>query len=145
MGASQLTLGSLFITLLAGCQATGASSSGQPSPKAPAEADWRSARAADLPGYWESEAIDGEAAKVVGKVYTWLAADGHYTSSALIMGNALATGQRPEFRAITGEWRLDAGILRLADEREAIQAEVAGDRLRLTSSNGVVTLRRRGE
>jgi hypothetical protein len=61
------------------------------------------------------------------------------------MGNALATGQRPEFRAITGEWRLDAGILRLADEREAIQAEVAGDRLRLTSSNGVVTLRRSGE
>jgi hypothetical protein len=105
---------------------------------APAEAEiaWRTARAADLDGFFESVSIEGEAAAALWRVEYVFSAEGAYTGAALVIG-----GTTPEFQTLTGRWRLDGDVLDLG-EGQTTRVLAAGDHLRLESAGGLVILRR---
>lgn len=107
-----------------------------PEASAPARLDWRPAQAADLLGYWESSAVEGDAAAALRKLYYLFAADGSYTGAALVAG---ATG--PQFQTLDGSWTLADGLLDLGDGATA-EAQVAPGWLRLVNEGGTLLLER---
>ncbi|MBL8841101.1 MAG: hypothetical protein JNL90_06150 [Planctomycetes bacterium] len=107
-----------------------------PETTAPARLDWRPAQAADLHGYWESSAVEGEAAVALRKLYYLFASDGRYTGAALVAGD---TG--PQFQTLDGRWTLADGVLDLGDGATA-EAQVAPGWLRLVNEGGTLLLER---
>jgi len=97
---------------------------------------WRPAEARDLEGLYESEAIEGDGAAAVSRVWYHFAPDGSWSGAALIVG-----GVQPTFQTLSGTWSLRGGALHLGDG-EPVQATVAGERLRLESPGGVAVLKR---
>ncbi len=99
--------------------------------------NWRPCAAADLAGYFESYAIEGEAALSLKKVYYLFASGGRYTGAALIDGD-----EGPQFQTLGGAWTLDAGGLSLDGAPKAICEVDEGDCLRIAVDGGSISLRR---
>ncbi|HED66343.1 MAG TPA: hypothetical protein ENJ09_12415 [Planctomycetes bacterium] len=91
------------------------------------------AEAADLPGFWASESIDGPMAAVLLRVFYLFGPDGTFTGAALLDEDP------PRFVVLSGTWSFDSGMLRL-DDAEPARLERAGDRLRLSGADGSVIL-----
>ena len=110
----------------------------QLSTEAPAISEaWRSAEPGDLAGSYVSVEIQGAAAEAVRQMTYHFAADGSYSGSALI-----AAGGPPQHQAITGQWTLENGHLRLGRGAPAARARVCGRRLELATDLGTVVLTR---
>lgn len=107
-----------------------------PETTAPALLDWRPAQAADLHGYWESRAVEGDAAAALRKLYYLFAADGRYTGAALVASDA-----GPQFQTLDGRWTLADGVLDLGDGATA-EVQVAPGWLRLLNEGGTLLLER---
>jgi hypothetical protein len=98
---------------------------------------WRPAAEADVTGHWRARRIHGPAAAVLLDLAYWLDADGRFS------GAALFAGPPPTYQVLSGAWTLGAGgELRLGEESEPAQAEVAAGLLRLTGSDGSLVLER---
>ena len=104
--------------------------------RAPAEVEWRAARAEDFLGLFESVSIEGEQAAALWKVYYHFASDGTFTGAALVIG-----GPQPAFQTLSGTWKLDADGLDLGDG-QPVRASCAPDQLKLESAGTVVILKR---
>jgi hypothetical protein len=105
-------------------------------PALPAAEAWQPATAEALIGYWESVAIEGEAAGALRRVCYLFERDGGYTGAALIALDGVA-----KFQTLSGRWQFGDGGLDLGDD-ERVVATVAPDHLRFTGDGGVVILRR---
>jgi hypothetical protein len=97
---------------------------------------WLPADAQALPGGWESDGIEGEAAALVWKIYYHFADDGTYTGAALVLAD-----RNPEFQTLAGTWSVEAGALTLNSD-PPVPAWIAGERMKLEGSTGTVTFRR---
>ena len=100
--------------------------------------EWRPALRADIPGFYVSREIEGEAAASVLSMEYLFQEDGSYTGAALVLDE----NGRPSFQTLSGTWRLEESRLVL-DDSEPAEASVAGDHLRLTAPTGTVILVRR--
>ncbi|MCK6446541.1 MAG: hypothetical protein L6Q99_09135 [Planctomycetes bacterium] len=98
--------------------------------------EWRDATTADVVGFFESERISGEVAASLARVNYVFAADGYYTGAALVLG-----GEHPEYQTLVGTWRLDGARLVL-DDGEPVELAAADERLRISTPDGVLVLRR---
>ena len=105
-------------------------------PALPAAEAWQPATAEALVGYWESVAIEGEAAGALRRVCYLFERDGGCTGAALVMLDGTA-----KFQTLSGRWQIGDGGLDLGDG-ERVVATVAPDHLRFASEEGVVILRR---
>jgi len=104
---------------------------------AEAEHAWRAASAADLVGLWRTRALTGAAAAAILDLSYWISADGRFS------GAALFAGPPPTYQVLAGTWRFDEqGRLVLGDDAEPARAEVADGLLRLSGSEGSLTLER---
>lgn len=101
-----------------------------------APAQWRPATAADVPGFYESERIEGESGASLAKIYYSFAADGTFTGAALVLG-----GTNPEFQTLSGTWTFQDGALDLGDG-QPIELNAADGRLRLATPAGAAVLKR---
>jgi hypothetical protein len=97
---------------------------------------WRPAEVADLLGYFELLAIEGEAAASLRKVYYHFSDDGTYTGAALVAG----LDSPPRFQTLSGTWLLTAGELVL-DLDAPVQALASEGLLELRSQGGALVLR----
>lgn len=98
--------------------------------------EWRAASAADVVGFFESERITGDVAASLSRVSYVFAADGYYTGAALVLG-----AEHPEYQTLVGTWRLDGASLVL-DDGEPVELAAADQRLRISTPDGVLVLRR---
>lgn len=99
--------------------------------------EWKQCAAADLTGYFESCAIDGDAALSLRKVYYLFVAGGRYSGAALVDGDV-----GPSFQTLGGTWSLDEAGLSL-DGAPPVRCESAeGGRLRIALEGGSLTMRR---
>jgi len=105
-------------------------------PALPAADAWQPATADALVGYWESVAIEGEAAGALRRVCYLFERDGGYTGAALV-----ALEGASKFQTLAGRWRLAEGELDLGDDEQVV-ATVAPDHLRFAGDGGIVILRR---
>lgn len=101
-----------------------------------APARWRPGTAADLPGFYESERIEGESAAALARIYYSFAADGTFTGAALVLG-----GAHPEFQTLSGSWTFQDGTLDLGDG-QPIGLDASEGRIRLASAGGTAVLKR---
>jgi hypothetical protein len=97
---------------------------------------WRPAQADDVPGLYESVAVQGDAAFALRRVYYWFSSDGRYAGAALI---AADTGMA--FQTLAGTWRLGPEGFVL-DAAAPAQLLAAPEHLRIDAGNGVLVLRR---
>jgi hypothetical protein len=111
-------------------------SSGRAVESAAEELAWRDAQPRDFDGLFESTAIEGEAAAVIGRIYYHFSPAGSYTGAALVIG-----GAEPEFQTLSGRWTLGPDGLDLGDG-VPVRASASEGHLRLASDGGVVTLQR---
>jgi hypothetical protein len=97
--------------------------------------DWQEVIAEDVPGLYESVAIEGEAAGRLWKIYYLFESDGRYAAAALLAG-----AEGLEFQTLNGVWELtgDGFVL---DGGDPVQMSRAPDHLRMVAPNGVVVLR----
>jgi hypothetical protein len=101
-----------------------------------APVSWLPADPAALPGGWESDGIEGEAAALVWKIYYHFAEDGTYTGAALVLADP-----DPEFQTLSGTWSVESGALTLNSDAP-VPAWIAGERLKLEGPAGTVTFHR---
>jgi|SRR5690606_34114357 len=98
---------------------------------------WAAGSREDLPGLWTSIELSGPLAASLQKLVYLFEADGRFT------GAALFAGPPAEFGVLTGSWQLDApGQLRLGEDAEPAELDVAEGLLRIRGAEGVVVLRR---
>lgn len=130
-------LAAACLTVASGCLSSKATPRAErmPPERAPAIA-WRPAERGDLLGYFESLAVEGEAAASLWRVYYHFADDDSYTGAALV-----GPFDAPRFQTLEGTWRLDAGGLVL-DGGEPVQALSSDPLLRLDTPGGSLVLRR---
>ncbi len=107
-----------------------------PEASAPAPLEWRPAQADDPLGYWESTAVEGEAAAALRKLYYHFASDGSYTGAALVAGDSGL-----QFQTLDGRWTLTDGVLDLGDGATA-SLQAAPGWLRLGTEGGMLLLAR---
>lgn len=100
--------------------------------------EWRPATKDDLPGFYLSRRIEGEAAGSVLSMEYLFQEDGTYTGAALVLGE----DGKPAFQTLSGTWRLGQGRL-ILDEGEPADVAVAPNHLRLKAATGVVVFERR--
>lgn len=98
--------------------------------------DWGPVAAAQIPGYYESARVTGDAALSVRRIYYWFGAQGSYTGAALTDGDAGLA-----FQTLSGQWRLTADGLVL-DDGDAVPVQAAAGHLRLQAPAGELVLRR---
>jgi len=99
--------------------------------------DWRPASAADVLGHWRVRSLNGSAAAVVLDLGYWIDEDGRFS------GAALFSGSTPTYEVLSGTWTLTSGgALQLGAEAEPARAEVAGDWLRLSGTQGSLVFER---
>jgi hypothetical protein len=132
--AARCVLACLF---LAGCASTTLERSERAVAPAPEQHAWRPAVTQDLDGLFVSVEIEGPIAAVLREVHYSFASDGRFSGAALV------PVPRPTFQTLEGRWTLEDGVLRLGEGNEAARAEVDGDLLRLSGSEGRIALRRR--
>ena len=65
--------------------------------------EWRPALRADIPGFYVSREIEGEAAASVLSMEYLFQEDGSYTGAALVLDE----NGRPSFQTLSGTWRLE--------------------------------------
>lgn len=100
-------------------------------------AQWRPCAIADLSGYFESYAVDGDAALSLRKVYYLFVPGGRYTGAALVESDEGAS-----FQTLGGAWSLDAAGLSL-DGAPPVRCDVAdGGLLRISLEGGAISLRK---
>lgn len=139
LGAA-LVLGLLLSLVLAGCVLPGALAVADRLPsrdRRVGSGPWHAVSARDLVGSFESVAICGEiAASVIRITYCFEAGGGYRGEALLLVENG------PGTRQISGNWKLVAGKLHLGHGSEPAEIATDGDRVRLTTGLGIVTLRR---
>lgn len=98
---------------------------------------WNACAAADLEGYFESYAVEGDAALSLRKVYYLFVVGGRYTGAALVDGD-----DGLSFQTLGGNWSLDASGLSL-DGAAPVRCESAeGGRVRIALEGGAISLRK---
>lgn len=98
--------------------------------------EWRPAALAEVPGFFESRLVEGEAAGALLKLYYWFEPEGRYTGAALVAGPG-----GPQFQTLAGAWAFADGRLDLGDG-QVVELDSAAGHLRLRSDEGCVVLRR---
>lgn len=98
---------------------------------------WQPCTAAEVAGYFESYAIDGDAALSLRKVYYLFAAGGRYTGAALVDGD-----EGLAFQTLGGSWALDGNGLALDGGSPVRCDAAAGGLLRIALEGGEVRLKR---
>lgn len=98
--------------------------------------EWRTPTRSELIGLWRTTTIAGPAAAVLLDLTYWLSEDGTFS------GAALFGGPPPAYETLSGSWTFAGGSLQLGEDVEPAVAEVAGDLLRLSGGDGVLTLER---
>ncbi len=132
----------LWVASLAGCMLPGAMAVADRLPSCALVVNAGPAQvvaAADLVGSFESVEICGDAAAAVVRITYYFEAGGDYTGEAVLV---FADG--PAVRQISGTWKLVSGKLHLGHGSEPARIQTNGNRLRLTTSLGMVTLERTG-
>lgn len=100
-------------------------------------AQWRPCASQDLFGYFESYAVDGDAALSLRKVYYLFVPGGRYTGAALVDGDEGAS-----FQTLGGTWSVDAAGLSL-DGAPPVRCDMAdGGLLRISLEDGAISLRK---
>ena len=98
-------------------------------------AQWRTCAIADLSGYFESYAVDGDAALSLRKVYYLFVKGGRYTGAALVESDEGAS-----FQTLGGTYVLEGGMLAL-DGAAGARCEAAdGGFLRIAMEGGSIVL-----
>ena len=132
----------LWVASLAGCMLPGAMAVADrlPSPDLGVGPEpWQVVSAADLVGSFESVEICGDAAASVIQITYCFETGGRYTAEAVLV---FADG--PAARQVSGTWKLVSGRLHLGHGSEPARIQTDGNRLRLTTSLGMVILERKG-
>lgn len=99
---------------------------------------WQPGTSADVPGFWLSESVSGDAAGALLMITYYFTDEGTFTGAALAFGE---DGQ-PAFQALSGSWTCSEGTLQLEPAGETVRLERAPGHLRLETPSGSVILRR---
>lgn len=103
------------------------------------ELRWTPATAEDLPGFYASESVEGEAAGALVKAYYYFGADGDYSGAALVV-----SPEGPRFVVLEEEGHytfLDAS-LDLDDGQGPVPVDAALGYLRLRSPETTIVFKR---
>lgn len=98
--------------------------------------DWHEPARPELAGLWRTTTISGPAAAVLLDLTYWLSDDGTFS------GAALFGGPPPAYETLSGTWTFADGTLQLGADAEPARVEIAGDVLRLSGEDGVLTFER---
>lgn len=100
---------------------------------------WRPASEADLPGFYESTAVEGAAAGALLKAYYYFGPEGDYSGGVLAVS---PEGPRFLVLAEDGRYSFSEGKIDLQDGSGPVPLEAAPGQLRLTSPETTLVFRR---
>ena len=138
----RLLRAALAATLIAcsGCYASNVVAEGDRSvAEVRVELQWAPATADDLPGFYASESVEGEAAGALLKAYYYFGAEGDYSGAALVV-----SPEGPRFVVIEeeGRYAFADGAIDLADGAGPVPVDAALDHLRLRNPETTIVFKR---
>lgn len=136
-----LRISALCLALgLSGCYASNVVESGDREVSETAlKVTWRPASAADLPGFYASTAVEGEAAGALLKAYYYLGEEGSYSGAVLVV-----SPEGPRFMVLEedGDYRFSEEGLDLQDGAGAISVDAGPDQLRFRTEASTIVFER---
>jgi len=104
-----------------------------------AKVEWRPAQASDVPGFYASTRIEGEAAGALLKAYYYFGAEGEYSGAAMVV-----SPEGPRFVVVEeeGRYAFSAEGIDLNDGSGPVALDAAPGRLRLRSADTTIVFER---
>ena len=125
---------------LGGCYASNVVEASQREVKVEQEkVTWRPSVEADVPGFYESTAVEGAAAGALLKAYYYLGPEGDYSGGVLVVS---PEGPRFLVLAENGRYEFAAGKIDLKDGSGPVPLDAAPDQIRLRSPETTIVFRR---